>query len=212
MYKPLTFENADRIKYVLLNTQLVNSVKIQKNPNVVFNADAVSDNWVESDYGNDEFFMMNGDSTDPLIINGKSYTLSLKVGWWRDTYRIPNTHITLGSSYSKYGSFFSQIELSQAIEDDDKIYIIKNMSKLAGDGTMARLNNGLKDKNSKIGRRYDLAKRLDKEIINYECHEWLVVDKIKKSDLLNEDNHGYIFQSFMENFINYALTVEEIIA
>ncbi|WP_127837080.1 hypothetical protein [Clostridium prolinivorans] len=216
MYEALTVENANKIKQIILSTQLEKEIVIDKNKvNISLRTDRVSDNQIEENWGNNEFFLENESNKEVLTVNNKSYWVSIKVGWWRDTYRIKNAHITLGTNYYGFGrghNFFSQLELSQALEDKNNIYIVKNISNLAGDGSISRLNSGLKDKDKKLQRRNELIKRINGQVISYKNLNWLIVSKFNKEYLYNEEKQCEIFYCFLKDFLEYSLTIEEIIA
>lgn len=139
----------------------------------------------------------------------------MNIGEWGYEYRIPNMHIVLGSSYN-FGSskdYFSQIEISQALEDREYIYIVKNISKLSGEGAITRINSGLKtDKYKKKERRIRLVNRLNSKSIYYDNQDWMVLSKIDKSDLIKEERHNNIFYNLTKDIINYSFTIEDIIA
>lgn len=164
MYHLLSVDNAEKMKAIILNTQLIDEIIITKdNSNIQLMINKVSERHIDKNWGDEEFYFENDKSDCPLIVNNKSYWISMKVGWWRDTYRIPNVHLILGTNCSKFGSgclYFSQLEFSQALEDDEFIYIVKNISILAGEGSILRLNSGLKDRDKKIERRNKLVERL----------------------------------------------------
>ena len=159
----------------------------------------------------DERFLINKNKSS-LKIKKKEYDLFLNIGDWGYEYRIPDVHLCLGSSYRKLGEFFAQLELSQALEDDEYIYIIKNISKLAGEGAISRINNGLKsNKERKHIRRSILVQALDSEVIEFDNHEWMVICRIPKQNLKKE-NYSEIAYNFIKSFVNYAFTIEEIVA
>ena len=139
---------------------------------------------------------------------------SFNLGEWGYKTRIPKSHLVLGTNPIKFGSdYFCQIELSQAVEDEENIYIIKNISKLAGEGAISRLNNGLgNDKARKHKRREELIERLNLEVISYDDNDWCCVYKIEKDKLNNKAYYEDIFHEFMYSFLMYALTIESIIA
>lgn len=215
MYDLLSVENAEIIKKLLLNTQLSEEIEININKgNISLLVTKVSENHVEEEWGNEEFYLENEENDNSLVINNKNYWISIKVGWWRDTYRIPNAHITLGTDYYKFGGghkFFSQLELSQALEDKESIYLLKNITNLSGEGSISRLNSGLKDRNKKINRRNELIRRLDGEIIRFDNYDWLIVTELKKNEIYEEENHSKVFTKFLNDFLKYSFTIEEII-
>ena len=150
-----------------------------------------------------------------MKINNRNHQIYLNIGDWGYNYRIPNMHIVLGTTYN-FGStkaYFSQLELSQALEDDNSIYIVKNITKLSGEGAITRINSGLKDnRERKIERRMELINRLDGKTIPFNKSEWLIITEINKKDLELEENHNEIFFRLIKDFINYSFSIEDIIA
>lgn len=209
MFRLIDEEKVECLKSVFLSTRLSSNIEIKKD-NINLLITSLSEKTKNNKWGNDEFYLLNNNDNKPLKINNKYYKLSFKIGWWRDTYRIKNVHITLGSSCSKLGWFFSQLELSQALEDKNYIYLVKNLFKLTGDGSIARLNRGLKFKQEKIKRRYELLNLLNADTIIFNKEEWIVVSKISKQDL-KEKNYQHILYKFLKDFLNYSLTIEQII-
>lgn len=209
MIRLVNKKDVERLKTIFLSTRLISDIEIKKD-NINLIVTDVSENTTENEWGNDEFYLLNNNDDKPLRIKNKYYDLSVKVGWWRDTYRIRNAHVTLGSNCSRLGLFFCQLELSQALQDSNYIYLVKNLFKLAGDGSIARLNRGLKYREEKIDRRYELLNLLDADIIKFDREEWFVVSKISKQDL-EEENDEHILHEFLKDFLNYSLTIEQIL-
>lgn len=191
MFRLIDEEKVECLKFIFLSTRLSSNIEIKKD-NINLLITNLSEKTKNNNWGNDEFYLLNNNDNKALKINNKYYKLSVKIGWWRDTYKIKNAHITLGSSCSKLGWFFSQLELSQALEDENYIYLVKNLFKLAGDGSIARLNRGLKFKQEKIKRRYELLNLLNADTIIFNKEEWIVVSKISKQDLKEKKLSTYI--------------------
>lgn len=158
-------------------------------------------------------YFMNGNDTDVLQIGERKYKFFYNLGDWAYETRIPNAHLCFGTSPTKFGTdYFAQIELSQALEDDLKIYIIKNISKLAGNGAITRINHGLnRNKQRKISRRSELVKMLNSKVIQYESQEWVIIAEINKADLFSNEKSAEVMYEFLNSLLQYALTIEEII-
>ena len=186
MFRLVNKQDVECLLTIFLSTRLSSDIEIKKD-NINLIVTDVSENTTENEWGKDEFYLLNNNDDKPLRIKDKYYDLSFKVGWWRDTYRIRNAHVTLGSNCSRLGLFLCQLELSQALQDSNYIYLVKNLFKLAGDGSIARLNRGLKYR-----------------------EEWFVVSKISKQDL-EEENDEHILHEFLKDFLNYSLTIEQIL-
>lgn len=224
----IRIQNAEKIKNILLNKNLDNkSINLEyKNikTKVIINR--------RSDYEKSKvfpdrdmqmcYFQNTYNTEDEYLcfeINGKQEMMCMNIGQWGVTgnykYSIENMHIVLGVSTNKFGSakaYFSQLEISQALEDDKYIYLVKNISKLAGEGAIARLNSGLKEKVLKHERRNRLINRLNTTTKLYDDNEWMIVSKISKEDLDNEQKHNDIFYTMIKDILNYSFTVEDIIA
>ena len=218
----ITIENAEKIKWILLNNYLDNtSINLKyESINTTINIDGITET-EESEIFYDRdmvmFSFVNGDQEGNLLcmqVNNKKHQLYMNIGDWSYKYDIPNMHIVLGTSSSKFGAkeFFSQLEISQALEDENYIYLVKNISKLAGEGSISRLNNGLKDKSLKHERRNMLVNELNTTTIKYADNEWMVVSKINKEDLEMGEKYNDIFYSIIKDILNYSFTIEDIIA
>lgn len=223
----ITNENAKIIKNILISNNLENKiielkykyinavVKITSKTNVKNTSNLKPRNMKEFYFTNN-----NDNSLDfnkfCLNINNKKHTLFINIGEWPPyKYEIENMHLVLGSSYS-FGSlkeFFSQIELSQALEDEQYLYIVKNISELAGEGAIARINSGLKsDRDKKFQRREKLVNRLNSKTIPFDNKEWLIISKIDKKDLMESSKYDDIYYNLVKDIVNYSLTIEDIIA
>ena len=156
-----------------------------------------------------EFYLYNDGEDYPLCVGKKKYSTFLNINNRAD---INHIHIFLGTNPARFNSkYFSQIELSDSLEDRVYIYIVKNISKLAGEGSIARLNKGLDSKDAKIARRITLKKEFGKSTIQYNNNEWLVLCRIKKIDLINTNKHEEILYDILYNFLRYAFLIEDII-
>lgn len=222
----VTLQNAEKIKKILLNNYIDSkSIKLEyKSIKTTINIDGITES-KESDLFDDRdmeiFHFLHGEQEGNLLcieVNNKKHQLYMNIGEWgvsgRYKYDIHDMHIVLGTTSSKFGSkeLFSQLEISQSIEDNDCIYLVKNISDLAGKGAITRLNSGLKDKKVKYERRNTLVNRLNTTTKTYEGKEWMIVSKISKEDLSNEEKYNDIFYNMIKDILNYSFTVEDIIA
>lgn len=208
--------NVDRLKNILLNAQLERPIYMEipsMQLKLDLNAVSTSEQNYEVGYDMKKTSFMKNEETKIMSIKNRKYEMFYNLGEWGYDTRIPKSHICLGTTPKKFGTdYFAQIELSQALEDDNKIYLVKCVSKLSGEGSISRLNNGLrKNKVAKHQRRTDLVNFLSKKIIDFGNQKWMCLIEIDKADILNEEKAGKIVTDIMENFIQYALKVEEII-
>ena len=215
----ISIDNVEKVKTMLLNNCFdskhlnlhFKNVDIKlKISNVSINEDvSVNKNSLKKIYFLDE---QREDNVYCMTVSKKQYKLFLEIGHWSDKYRVDDSHIILGTNY-KLGDHFVELELSQALEDNKNIYITKNISRLAGEGAISRINSGLKnDRARKIERRNMLVSKLNSEVISFENNELICINKIKKYDLDKPEKCDKIFFEFMKDLINYAFTIEEIVA
>lgn len=207
-------KNARKLKNILLKDTINEEIELTFNKlNAYIKIDALAETEVNG--AMKDIYLLNDQIEENKLcfsINDKKYNLFLSIGDWGYDYRINDVHIVLGTNY-KFGKFFSQLELSQAVEDEKYIYIIKNLTKLAGEGAISRLNKGLgSNKEVKRKRRNELVERLKFDIINFDNNDWICISKIDKEKLENEENNSDILYGFLNNFIKYSFTIEEIIA
>lgn len=222
----ITIKNAEKIKNILLNNYLDNkSINLEyKNIKTIINIDGITESKKSELFDDREMQMFNflhGDQEGNLLcieVNNKKHHLYMNIGEQgvsgRYKYDIHDMHIVLGTTYSKFGAkeLFSQLEISQSIEDNDYVYLVKNISDLAGKGAIARLNSGLKYKKEKYERRNILINRLNTTTKPYEGKEWMIVSKISKEDLDNGQKYNDIFYTMIKDILNYSFTIEDIIA
>lgn len=215
-YQLIDIARAVLIKNVLLNTELREEIRIEvPSLDLSFQANAVSITEPSSKFeAMEEAYFMKDESVESLYVENRKYSVFFSIGEWGYETRLPASHICLGTTPIKFGSaYFSQLELSQALEDEHSIYIVKNLSKLAGEGAISRLNHGLgADKLTKHERRSQLKQKFGGNVISVEKQEWLILCKINKLDLVNEEKYSDILRQFMYAFVKYAFTIEEIIS
>lgn len=211
--RPIYKKNARKLKNILLKDTINEEIELTFNKlNANIKIDALAETEVNGNMN--DIYLLNDQIDENKLcfsINDKKYNLLLSIGDWGYDYRINDVHIVLGTNY-KFGKFFSQLELSQALEDDKYIYIIKNLTKLAGEGAISRLNKGLgSDKKAKRKRRAELVEKLNFDVINYDNNDWICIAKIDKEELGGEENNSNILYNFLNNFVKYSFTIEEII-
>jgi len=207
--------SVNRLKDILINTWLKNPINISiPSMQLIVEIDGVSAAEPSDLFDNMEqvYFMKNND-TKVMKIKDRSYEMFYNLGEWGYDTRIPESHLCLGTTPLKFGTdYFSQIELSQALEDNNGIYILKNLTKLAGEGAIIRINSRLgTDRAAKERRRTKLVNILGKKTISYDNSDWICITEINKVDLNDEDKADDIFFDLMDSFIKYSLTIEQII-
>ena len=158
----------------------------------------------------DEFYLMDKTNKyDVLEYKNKLYEVFVNLGEWAYKTELKNSHITVGSS--KFHDYSFQLELSQAIKDKENLYIVKNISNLAGNGALVRLYRGLgKDRAKKEKRRERFVEEFNSEILKYEGKEWIVISKILLDDLFDDNKNEEIFYNLLNSILKAMLLVEGI--
>ncbi|WP_270771120.1 DEAD/DEAH box helicase [Intestinibacter bartlettii] len=209
-YSEISIENADIIKKIIETTQIEEFIHLEFPAiNAYIHIEDISENFYYEEGIYTFGLMYRNYNEKSLSLDCIEYPMMLGVSNWGDEDRIKNGKIYIESP--AFGGYFAQLALSQAIEDENYIYIIKNISKLGGKGSIFRLNKNAEDVTDKYLRREILVEKLNNGVINYKNNDWVVVDKILKSDLEDEENYQEIFYNFLENFLKYAFYIEEII-
>lgn len=213
MYELITQNEANRIKQILNETGLKEDINIEVlNGKYKINAFNITESYKSEHYGynmNEFYLMDNHNKYNVLEYKNKLYEVFVKFGAWGYKTRLNNTHITVGSSKSHDYSF--QLELSQAIKDKENLYIVKNISNLAGNGALVRLYRGLgKDRAKKEKRRERFVEEFNSEILKYEGKEWIVISKISLKDLFDDNKGKGIFYDLLISILKAMLLVEGI--
>lgn len=211
----ITRNNAEKIKEILLESNINKKIELNfEDLGIKIDINGLSKTTYDKEKNVEGMYFFK-DNLDNLClkVSGRKYYLFLTSGAWDYNYKIKNMHLALSSNYKGLSNDFAELEISQALEDNKYIYIVKKLNKLAGRGTIARLNKGLGDnKEEKEKRRMELVKRLDAKTIIYNNDEWMCVSIIKKDELLDEDKKSDILYKFLYDFLNYAFTIEDIIS
>lgn len=212
MFELISQGEADRIKEILESTWLYKNIEMNVDK-FNLNASGISetnDTEHHNPFRMKEFYLLDNENNFGVIeYKNKKYDAFVNIGQWGYETRLQDTHITLGSS--KFHDFCFQIELSQAVSDNDHIYIIKNISNMAGAGALCRLYRGLKnDKEKKLKRQELFIERYGNEIIRYKNKDWIVISKIDKESLHDDNKVEKIFYDLIYNMFSAMLLVESI--
>lgn len=159
------------------------------------------------------------ESLSVLNYRNKPVKLNMYIGAWSGNPRIANSHISIYTSSNEIGGErFCQIELSDCVEDENYVYILKNISNLGGNGSIARLNKHSLPKEQEEERKRDLhnrrdelVERLNSEVINYGNKDWICIYKFDKNKLYNSEYHKILLYECIQSIIKYAFTIESII-
>ena len=213
MFELITQSEADRIIQILNETRLKEDINIEVlDGKYKINAFDITESYKSEHYGDNmnEFYLMdNHNKYNVLEYKNKLYEVFVNFGEWGYKTRLNNTHITVGSSKSHDYSF--QLELSQAIKDKENLYIVKNISNLAGNGALVRLYRGLgKDRAKKENRRQRFIEEFNSRILKYEGKEWIVISKILLDDLFDDNKNEEIFYDLLISILKAMLLVEGI--
>lgn len=161
------------------------------------------------------------DDINAIRFENKPVMLYMYIGHWsnNNNARIKNSHISIYTNSSKIGGErFFQIELSDCIEDDKYVYILKNISKNAGNGAISRLNKYSypttereKRNNDLRERREELIRRTYSEVINYNNNDWICIYKFDKEKLFKLSYHEELFNECIESIIAFTFSMESIV-
>lgn len=213
MYELITQNEANRIKQILNETGLKEDINIEVlNGKYKINAFNITESFKTEryEYDMDEFYLMDKTNKyDVLEYKNKLYEVFVNLGEWAYKTELKNSHITVGSS--KFHDYSFQLELSQAIKDKENLYIVKNITNLAGNGALVRLYRGLgKDRAEKENRRQRFIEEFNSRILKYEGKEWIVISKILLDDLFDDNKNEEIFYNLLNSILKAMLLVEGI--
>ena len=213
MFELITQSEADRIIQILNETRLKEDINIEVlNGKYKINAFNITESFKTEryEYDMDEFYLMDKTNKyDVLEYKNKLYEVFVNLGEWAYKTELKNSHITVGSS--KFHDYSFQLELSQAIKDKENLYIVKNITNLAGNGALVRLYRGLgKDRAKKEKRRERFVEEFNSRILKYEGKEWIVISKILLDDLFDDNKNEEIFYNLLNSILKAMLLVEGI--
>ena len=213
MFELITQSEADRIIQILNETRLKEDINIEVlDGKYKINAFDITESYKSEHHGynmNEFYLMDNHNKYNVLEYKNKLYEVFVNFGEWAYKTRLNNTHITAGSS--KFHDYSFQLELSQAIKDKENLYIVKNISNLAGNGALVRLYRGLgKDRSKKENRRQRFIEEFNSRILKYEGKEWIVISKILLDDLFDDNKNEEIFYNLLNSILKAMLLVEGI--
>lgn len=213
MFELITQSEADRIIQILNETRLKEDINIEVlDGKYKINAFDITESYKSEHHGynmNEFYLMDNHNKYNVLEYKNKLYEVFVNFGEWAYKTRLNNTHITAGSS--KFHDYSFQLELSQAIKDKENLYIIKNITNLAGNGALVRLYRGLgKDRAKKENRRQRFIEEFNSRILKYEGKEWIVISKILLDDLFDDNKNEEIFYNLLNSILKAMLLVEGI--
>ena len=213
MFELITQSEADRIIQILNETRLKEDINIEVlNGKYKINAFNITESFKTEryEYDMDEFYLMDKTNKyDVLEYKNKLYEVFVNLGEWAYKTELKNSHITVGSS--KFHDYSFQLELSQAIKDKENLYIVKNITNLAGNGALVRLYRGLgKDRAEKENRRQRFIEEFNSRILKYEGKEWIVISKILLDDLFDDNKNEEIFYNLLNSILKAMLLVEGI--
>lgn len=211
----ISIKHAKKIQEIISHKQIDGNIKLnmsEMNLKIIANSNSKATSYTKYSPNMSIIYLMNYGSSFVMSLNNKDYEMFFQIGGWGNDARICNMHLCLGTYPTIFGSaYFSQIELSQALEDEKYIYIVKNITKLAGSGAISRINFGAKTREQKKARRNQLIEKLNSSIIDYNDSEWLVINKISVADLSDNSKSRAILTRLLKSIIIYAMHIENII-
>lgn len=209
----ITQSEADRIIQILNETRLKEDINIEVlDGKYKINAFDITESFKTEryEYDMDEFYLIDKTNKyDVLEYKNKLYEVFVNLGEWAYKTELKNSHITVGSS--KFHDYSFQLELSQAIKDEENLYIVKNITNLSGKGALVRLYRGLgKDRAKKEKRRERFVEEFNSRILKYEGKEWIVISKISLESLFDDNKSQDIFYDLLNSILKAMLLVEGI--
>lgn len=215
MYELITQKEADRIKSILSKSSLKENIYIEAfNGKYIINVSGISDCHKTKNNGYDmkEFYLTNNSNSEDVFKTfkyiDKSHEIFIDFGEWGYSTRLNKAHITVGASFHSY---LFQLELSQAIKDNEYLYIVKNVTNLSGKGALVRLYRHLgKNREQKEYRKKIFIEKFNSEVLNYTDKSWIVISKIKLDDLFDSDKQDNIYYELLSGILKAMILVEGI--
>lgn len=195
MYKSISRINIDKFKDVLFNANFTRKgiqLEIPK-LDISINIDNVSLAVSIVDFEYLCSFFSN-ESANVVEYKGKRYRLDLEI-WERSLVENKySINISLSCECnvfnSAFGNNFYQIEMAEALEDNENIYLVRNISKF--------FDNSLSSEIEEYGS----------EILFHNNEKFLLISKFKKSSLDEIVKHYEIYSDFIKKFIKCAFINE----
>lgn len=201
-YMPVEIQDAYKIKKILKTCQLENEV-------VLTNKSSVKLLGNTTDVGEEGYCysLITGKNNNVCLVPNCDTELVLGVSNFNIKSRIKNVSVYL----QRWGSVLDFVDLSDCIEDGEKIYIVKKISKIGQEGYIYRLYRNVANTEEILKRKERLIRELNNKVIDYNFDEWIVVSEINKEDLYNEEKASEVLHDFVQDFLRYALTVDSIV-
>ena len=201
-YMPVEIQDAYKIKKILKTCQLENEV-------VLTNKSSVKLLGNTTDVGEEGYCysLITGKNNNVCLVPNCDTELVLGVSNFNIKSRIKNVSVYL----QRWGSVLDFVDLSDCIEDGEKIYIVKKISKIGQEGYIYRLYRNVANTEEILKRKERLVRELNNKVIDYNFDEWIVVSEINKEDLYNEEKASEVLHDFVQDFLRYALTVDSIV-
>lgn len=201
-YMPVEIQDAYKIKKILKTCQLENEV-------VLTNKSSVKLLGNTTDVGEEGYCysLITGKNNNVCLVPNCDTELVLGVSNFNIKSRIKNVSVYL----QRWGSVLDFVDLSDCIEDGEKIYIVKKISKIGQEGYIYRLYRNVAHTEEILKRKERLVRELNNKVIDYNFDEWIVVSEINKEDLYNEEKASEVLHDFVQDFLRYALTVDSIV-
>jgi len=197
MYKRVTLDYLDKFKEILLDDNLNNNKIILTVPrlNININIDKIPIPQRIKDFFHHIQFSYKGDSKVVKHEN-EEYGLALEIREGIDSKEEYSINIALSCDCSDFGDGtfgkdFYQIEAGDSLEDKEYLYIVRNITKLYN-----------------YDSEFLKKEYKHPEILFYNENYFLVISKIKKTDLDDVNKHSQIITDFLKNFIMCAFINE----
>ena len=195
MYRKISIDNINKFNDVLLNASFLGKkIKLEISKlGININIDCISVPESINECKSASFF--EGSSSYDVVEHGnKKFNLYLHI--W-DRFGLKDRYTKTISLYCGCDDFpggfsgsFYKIELSESLEDNENIYLVKNFSNF--------FNNSLSSEIEEYGC----------DVILHNNEHFLIISKFKKSNLNDLSKHSEIFVDFLKNYIRCAFINE----
>lgn len=176
---------------------------------VIFSVATIGEPFDEFDGQIQARTMTAPDGSDGVRVDGRTGWLDLLVGQWSD--QPDNAQIVLSSNRKELDQRFGQINLDLSLTDGRTAYLVKNLSKEGGAGSIKRLYGGAGGPamaRERAMRKEQLVAQLGNETITFDEQEWLVVAVLPIH--IPRRRANALFTEAMVQFLRYAAHIERL--
>lgn len=194
MYKRVSYENMIILRDIFLDSWLVEVLKFEfPKLNIVIEIDNISETKNLQDNQFASCFLLN-DSMEIVQCGENKYMLLLEFMETINSKGELSMNIALSCScdefYGKFGNAFYQIGLENSLEDQENIYIVRNVTSMF---------------NNKLYKEIDAY---GCETITFNSEHFIIFNQFAKKDFDDIDLQDKFLTKFLGNFIRCAFIKE----